>query len=51
MAKDSLPTVRPEVRELRETLVATRRDFHEHPELSWDAAVWQIVQDHEESAS
>jgi hypothetical protein len=23
----------------------------EHPELSWDAAVWQIVQDHEESAS
>ena len=43
MAKDSLPTVRPQVRELRETLVATRRDFHEHPELSWQETRTQRV--------
>jgi len=43
MAKHSLPTVRPEVRELRETLVATRRDFHEHPELSWQETRTQRV--------
>ncbi|MGH2633621.1 MAG: M20 metallopeptidase family protein [Tepidiformaceae bacterium] len=30
-----LPSVRPEVEALRERLVATRRDFHAHPELSW----------------
>ena len=28
-------SVRPGVRALRERLVATRRDLHEHPELSW----------------
>jgi amidohydrolase len=27
--------LRSEVEALRETVVATRRDFHEHPELSW----------------
>lgn len=28
-------SVRPEVRALRERLIATRRDLHQHPELSW----------------
>lgn len=27
--------VRPEVEAIRDRLVATRRDFHQHPELSW----------------
>ncbi len=27
--------VRPEVEALRESVLSTRRDFHEHPELSW----------------
>ena len=35
MAKPHLPQVRPEVAALREKVVAARRDFHEHPELSW----------------
>ena len=43
MAKGSLPKVRPEVDALRETLIATRRDFHEHPELSWHETRTQRV--------
>lgn len=27
--------VRPEVEAIRERVISTRRDFHEHPELSW----------------
>ncbi len=36
MLKES-PTqrVRPEVEAIRDRLIATRRDFHQHPELSW----------------
>jgi len=30
-----LPRVRPAVHALRERIVATRRDIHQHPELSW----------------
>lgn len=35
MAKTHLPRVRDEVAALRESVIAARRDFHEHPELSW----------------
>src|SRR5262245_5759894 len=30
-----LPAVRPEVRKLAPSVIATRRALHEHPELSW----------------
>ncbi|MEX1103707.1 MAG: amidohydrolase, partial [Dehalococcoidia bacterium] len=30
-----LPPVRDEVLALRENLIEMRRDFHQHPELSW----------------
>jgi amidohydrolase len=33
--KRGVPNVRPEVQAIRERLIATRRDFHEHPEVSW----------------
>lgn len=35
--------VRPEVEALRERIIATRRDFHEHPELSWQEERTQRV--------
>lgn len=35
MARVGRLPIRPEVEALHERLVATRRDFHEHPELSW----------------
>ncbi len=35
MAKVGRLPIRPEVEALHERVVATRRDFHEHPELSW----------------
>ena len=35
--------VRSEVEALRERVIATRRDFHEHPELSWQEERTQRV--------
>ena len=35
--------VRPEVEALRESVVPTRRDFHEHPELSWQEHRTQAI--------
>jgi len=35
MARRPRLPVRPEVEALRESVISTRRDFHEHPELSW----------------
>ncbi|MGE3076965.1 MAG: M20 family metallopeptidase [Dehalococcoidia bacterium] len=35
MARSPRLPIRQEVSAIRERLVATRRDFHEHPELSW----------------
>lgn len=35
MARGPRLPIRQEVSAIRERLVATRRDFHEHPELSW----------------
>src|SRR6187402_1268399 len=36
MPRRSRLPLRPEVEALRETVIATQRDFHEHPELSWE---------------
>jgi amidohydrolase len=35
--------IRPEVQALRDRVVATRRDFHRHPELSWNEERTQRV--------
>lgn len=35
--------VRPEVDALRERVIATRRDFHQHPELSWKESRTQAI--------
>ncbi len=35
MARGPRLPIRPEVFAIRERVVSTRRDFHEHPELSW----------------
>jgi amidohydrolase len=35
--------LRPEVQALRERVISTRRDFHEHPELSWEEKRTQSV--------
>lgn len=35
MARSSRLPIRSEIAALRERVVSTRRDFHEHPELSW----------------
>ncbi len=40
---DGFLSIRPEVRALRERLIATRRDLHEHPELSWKETRTQRV--------
>jgi len=39
----ALPTVRPEVLALREPVIAARRDFHQHPEVSWHETRTQQV--------
>ncbi len=43
MARSPRLPIRPEVMALRERVVATRRDFHEHPELSWHETRTQRV--------
>lgn len=43
MAKVGRLPIRPEVEALHEQIVATRRDFHEHPELSWQEQRTQRV--------
>lgn len=43
MAKSPRLPIRPEVEALRERVVSTRRDFHEHPELSWQEQRTQSV--------
>jgi len=43
MAKRPALPIRKEVDALRETVIATRRDFHEHPELSWHETRTQKV--------
>jgi len=35
--------IRPEVEAIRDRVIATRRDFHEHPELSWNEERTQRV--------
>ncbi len=42
MRRPRLP-IRPEVDALRERIVSTRRDLHEHPELSWQETRTQRV--------
>lgn len=43
MAKHARLAIRPEVDALREKVISTRRDFHEHPELSWQEHRTQSV--------
>ncbi len=43
MAKIGRLAIRPEVDALRESVISTRRDFHEHPELSWQEQRTQAV--------
>jgi amidohydrolase len=43
MARRPRLPIRPEVDAVRETVVSTRRDFHEHPELSWQEERTQRV--------
>ena len=43
MARSPRLPIRPEVMALRERVVATRRDFHERPELSWHETRTQRV--------
>jgi amidohydrolase len=43
VTKSARLNVRPEVQALRESVIATRRDFHEHPEVSWQETRTQRV--------
>src|SRR5512135_2761068 len=43
MGTRTRPAVRADVEALRERLIATRRDFHQHPELSWSETRTQRV--------
>ncbi|MEO8538864.1 MAG: M20 family metallopeptidase [bacterium] len=43
MARTGRLSLRPEVEALHESVVSTRRDFHEHPELSWQETRTQSV--------